>query len=151
MLSADIVVDTKPQGIILNCVSAGMDLAALCPKWINIRRGSYLVSIIAIAILPWNYVTEPTTFITVLSGWSVFLSPMTGLVVSDYFFVRKQKYHLGDLYTGNTSSAYWYTYGFNWRGFAAWIMGLWPVLPGFVRAIKGTSNGDGWDHLYDIT
>jgi cytosine/uracil/thiamine/allantoin permease len=54
--------------IILNCVNAGMDLAVLCPKWINIRRGSYLVSVIAIAILPWNYVTEPTTFIYVLSG-----------------------------------------------------------------------------------
>lgn len=68
--------------IILNCVSAAMDLSALCPKWINIRRGCYLVSIISIAICPWQYVTRPTTFITVLSGWSVFLSPMTGLVVS---------------------------------------------------------------------
>ena len=137
--------------IILNCVSAGMDLAALCPKWINIRRGSYLVSVIAMAILPWNYVTEPTTFINVLSGWSVFLSPMTGLVVTDFFLVRGRQYHLGDLYTGNRSSAYWYTFGFNWRGFAAWIMGLWPVLPGFVRSIKGTSDDSGFDHLYQLT
>lgn len=137
--------------IILNCVSAGMDLAALCPKWINIRRGSYLVSIIAIAILPWNYVTKPTTFITVLSGWSVFLSPMTGIVISDYFIVRKRQYHLGDLYNGTDSSAYWYTFGFNWRGFTAWTMGLWPVLPGFAREIEGVSSGNSWDHLYDIT
>ena len=137
--------------IILNCVSAGMDLAALCPKWINIRRGSYLVSIIAIAILPWNYVTKPTTFITVLSGWSVFLSPMTGLVVSDYFLVRGREYHFGDLYTANSSSAYWYTLGFNWRAFSAWVLGLCPVLPGFARSIKGTATGNGWDHLYDIT
>jgi nucleobase:cation symporter-1, NCS1 family len=137
--------------IVLNCVSAGMDLAALCPKWINIRRGSYLLSVVAIAICPWNYVAKPTTFITVLSGWSVFLSPMTGLVVSDYFLVRKREYHLGDLYTANSSSAYWYTYGFNWRGFAAWLMGLWPVLPGFARAIQGTQTGSGWDHLYDVT
>ncbi|KAK4964898.1 hypothetical protein LTR28_003568, partial [Elasticomyces elasticus] len=114
--------------IVLNCVSSGMDLAALCPKWINIRRGSYLLSLIAIAICPWNYVTKPTTFITVLSGWSVFLSPMTGIIVSDYFLVRKQEYHIGDLYTGNSTSAYWYIAGFNFRGFAAWVMGLWPLL-----------------------
>ncbi|KAK5119841.1 hypothetical protein LTR85_007167 [Meristemomyces frigidus] len=137
--------------IVLNCVSAGMDLAALCPKWINIRRGSYLLTVIAIAICPWNYVAKPTTFITVLSGWSVFLSPMTGIVVSDYFLVRKRQYYLGDLYTANSSSAYWYTFGFNWRGFLAWVMGLWPVLPGFARAIQGVQTGNGWDHLYDIT
>ncbi|WPV16563.1 hypothetical protein CLAFUW4_06506 [Fulvia fulva] len=135
--------------IILNCVSAGMDLAALCPKWINIRRGCYLVSVISIAICPWQYVTQPTTFITVLSGWSVFLSPMTGIVViSDYFLIRKREYHLGDLYTGNSSSAYWYTVGFNWRGFLAWAMGIWPVLPGFVRTIREVSFGNGWDRPF---
>lgn len=49
--------------IVLNCVSGGMDLAALCPKYINIRRGSFLLSIIAIAVCPWNYVTyDPQHF-----------------------------------------------------------------------------------------
>lgn len=128
-----------------------MDLAALCPKWINIRRGGYFVSVIAIAICPWQYVTQPTTFITVLSGWSVFLSPMTGLVVSDYFLVRKRNYHLGDLYTGNSSSAYWYHKGFNWRGFTAWVMGIWPTLPGFARAIQEVSDDNSWDRVYQIT
>ncbi|KAK4501382.1 hypothetical protein PRZ48_007191 [Zasmidium cellare] len=137
--------------IVLNCVSAGMDLAALCPKWINIRRGGYFVSIIAIAICPWQYVTKPSTFITVLSGWSVFLSPMTGIVVSDYFLVRRRNYHLGDLYTGNDSSAYYYWHGFNWRGFSAWVMGIWPTLPGFARSIEEVSANNGWDHIYQIT
>lgn len=112
----------------LNCISSGMDLAALCPKWINIRRGGYLLSVLAMAICPWNYVTNPGTFITVLSGWSVFLSPMTGIVVSDYFCVRRGHYHVGDMYIGNESSAYWYTLGFNFRGITAWVMGLWPLL-----------------------
>ncbi|KAF2087333.1 hypothetical protein K490DRAFT_42127 [Saccharata proteae CBS 121410] len=135
----------------LNCVSTGMDMAALCPKYINIRRGSYILTVIAIAICPWNYVTNPGTFITVLSGWSVFLSPMTGIIVSDYFLVRGGEYHVGDLYIGDKSSAYWYTWGFNFRGFGAWVVGMVPLLPGFARAIKGTSNGNGWDHIYDIS
>ncbi|KAF7195805.1 Transporter aclS [Pseudocercospora fuligena] len=137
--------------VILNAVSAGMDLAALCPKWINIRRGTYFLSIIAVAICPWQYVSRPTTFINVLSGWSVFLSPMTGIVVSDYFLVRGREYHIGDLYTANVTSAYWGIHGFNWRGFLAWTMGIWPVLPGFARSIQGTKTGNGWDHIYDIT
>lgn len=137
--------------IVLNCVSGGMDMAALCPKYINIRRGSFILTIIAVAACPWNYVTRPTTFITVLSAWSVFLSPMTGILISDYFLVRKQKLRIDDLYVGNEDSAYWYFKGFNWRAFTAWVMGLWPLLPGFVRQIKGTSSGSGWDHLYDLS
>ena len=30
-------------------------------------------------------------------------------------------------------------------------MGLWPLLPGFIRQIRGTSNYSGWDHLYEIS
>ena len=43
--------------IVLNCVSGGMDLTALCPRYINIRRGSFILTIIAVAACPWNYVT----------------------------------------------------------------------------------------------
>ena len=77
---------------------------------------------------------------------------MTGIVIGDYFLVRRQDYHLGDLYSGNTSSAYWYAAGFNWRGIIAWCVGIAPTLPGFVRAVKETRDDtSAWDHLYDIT
>lgn len=137
--------------IVLNCVSGGMDIAALCPKYINIRRGSCLLTILAVATCPWNFVTQATTFITVLSGWSVSLSPMTGILISDYFLVRHQDIRIQHLYIGDSDSEYWYWGGFNWRASAAWVMGIWPLLPGFVRQIRGTSNGSGWDHLYDLS
>lgn len=125
----------------LNGISTGMDMAALCPKWINIRRGCYILTVIAIAICPWNYVTNPGTFITVLSGWSVFLSPMTGIVVSDYFLVRRGQYHIGDMYMGNSRSAYWYNHGFNWRCFLAWVLGMAPLLRKcFLIILSGNRN-----------
>lgn len=137
--------------IVTNSVAGGMDLAALCPKYINIRRGSYLIIIIAVATCPWQFVTQATTFITVLSGWSVFLSPMAGIVISDYFLVRKQGLHMGDLYRGDSSSAYWYSFGFNWRAVVAWAMGFWPLLPGLIRQVQGVADGNEWDHLYNIS
>ncbi|KAK7973953.1 hypothetical protein PG989_015801 [Apiospora arundinis] len=142
--------DQLALNLVLNGVSTGMDMAALCPKWINIRRGCYVLVAIAIAILPWNYVTNPGTFITVLSGWSVFVSPMTGIVISDYFLVRRGEYHIGDMYVGDSRSAYWYTWGFNFRAIVAWVLATGPLLPGFVRAILTVSSGNGWDHLYQI-
>jgi nucleobase:cation symporter-1, NCS1 family len=114
--------------IVLNAISTGMDMAALCPRWINIRRGCFILTIIAVAICPWNYVNNVTTFITVLSGWSIFLSGMTGILIFDYFLVRRCQLHKGDMYRGDKTSAYWYTAGFNWRAIVAWIMGVWPLL-----------------------
>lgn len=137
--------------IVLNAMSTGMDMAALCPRWINIRRGCYILTVIAIAICPWNFVNTVTTFINVLSGWSIFLSGMTGILIFDYFLVRGAQLHTGDLYKGNKSSAYWYIGGFNWRAIVSWIMGIWPLLPGFIRRIRGVSDGNGWDHIYDLS
>ncbi|OJD34324.1 ncs1 nucleoside transporter family protein [Diplodia corticola] len=136
----------------LNGISTGMDMAALCPKWINIRRGCYILTVIAIAICPWNYVTNPGTFITVLSGWSVFLSPMTAIVICDYALVRRgPRYRVSDLYRGDASSAYWYVAGFNPRAFVAWIAGMAPLLPGFARAVKGVGGTSGWDRVYQVS
>ncbi|KAK7704124.1 hypothetical protein SLS64_008682 [Diaporthe eres] len=111
----------------LNGISTGMDMAALCPKWINIRRGCYILTVIAVAICPWNYVTNPGTFITVLSGWSVFLSPMTGIVVSDYFLVRRAGF--ARAIQGVSSGSGWdhlyqisYFYGFFVALFMHWLL-----------------------------
>lgn len=103
-------------------------MAALCPRWINIRRGCYILTVIAVAICPWNFVNSVTTFINVLSGWSIFLSGMTGILIFDYFLVRRGELHVGDLYKSGKESAYWYTGGFNWRAIVAWAMGVWPLL-----------------------
>jgi nucleobase:cation symporter-1, NCS1 family len=50
--------------IVLNSVPAGMDMTTLCPQYINIRRGAYLVMVVGIVLCPWNYVYQATTFIT---------------------------------------------------------------------------------------
>ena len=66
--------------------------------------------------------------------------------------MRKLAYHVGDLYLGvDKSGAYWYTHGFNWRAFLAWALALWPMLPGFARQVQGVADGNGWDHLYQIS
>ncbi|KAG9238413.1 permease for cytosine/purines, uracil, thiamine, allantoin-domain-containing protein [Amylocarpus encephaloides] len=124
--------------IVLNAISTGMDMAALCPRWINIRRGYYILTVIAVAICPWNFVNNVTTGVT-------------GILIFDYFLVRRGQLHVGDLYLAGEKSAYWYTGGVNWRAVVAWVMGVWPLLRGFVRRVQQTANGGGWDHVYDLS
>lgn len=77
----------------LNSVSCGMDMAGLWPRYINIRRGAYIMAIIGIAIQlvpcgnccwsvlthdrPWQLLTTAAKFLAVLSGFGVFLAPAT--------------------------------------------------------------------------
>lgn len=64
---------------------------------------------------PWRLVNTATTFLTVLSSYSVFLGPMTGIMVASYLVVNCKKINVDDLYNGSSGSIYWYTAGINWR------------------------------------
>ncbi|EHY61019.1 Transporter aclS [Exophiala dermatitidis] len=139
--------------VVLNSVSTGMDMAGLCPKYMNIIRGSYIMAIIGIAIQPWQLVSTANRFLKVLSGFGVFMAPATGLMLADYHVVRRKKLKLNDLYTGNSSSIYWFNKGVNWRAIVAFFSGVWPLLPGLVGTVNSYTESAfvGWIRLYNLT
>ena len=98
-----------------NALSGGFDLAATFPTFINIRRGAYITALLSSVVNPWQLLATASTFLQVLSSYSVFLGPMIGLMISSYYVVNRQKIKVDDLYVGNRSSIYWYSYGVNWR------------------------------------
>ena len=102
-----------------NALSGGCDLAATFPRFINIRRGAYLTALFSIAVNPWRLVSTSTTFLAVLSSYSVFLGPTIGMMISSFFVVNRCKINIDDLFVGNKQSIYWFTYGFNWRAIVA--------------------------------
>ncbi|KAL1844846.1 hypothetical protein VTK73DRAFT_1684 [Phialemonium thermophilum] len=139
--------------VVLNSVSTGMDMAGLCPKYINIVRGSYIMAVIGIATQPWQLISTATKFLSVLSGFGVFMAPATGVMLADYHLVRKRKLKLDELYVGNSTSIYWFRSGFNWRAFVAFGAGMWPLLPGLVATVNSYTgpNWTGWVRLYNLT
>lgn len=76
--------------IILNSVASAMDLTSYAPKWLNIRRGAYLIAAVGFAVNPWQITTTAATFITVLNGFGIFYGPCSGILVADYWIVRKK-------------------------------------------------------------
>ena len=118
-----------------NAFSSGMDLSGLFPSYINIRRGGYVALVLSIAMCPWQLLSSAATFISVLSAYSVFLGPMVGLMICDYFVVRHRKIKLSDLYHPRKSGIYYYAKGWNWRTLVAWVVGWVPMMPGFAHAI----------------
>jgi len=129
----------------------GLDLAATFPKYINIRRGTYITAFVSIACNPWKLVSTPTVFLSVLGGYVVFLGPMIGLMIASFTVIHRFRLKVDDLYVGNPSSIYWFSYGFNWRAPVAWALGTFPSLPGFVASVgQKVEVAAGWSHVYSI-
>lgn len=59
-------------------ITGSIDLQCLLPKWVNDRRGPFIVAVVAFAIQPWQLINNAATFISVLSSYSIFLGPLTG-------------------------------------------------------------------------
>lgn len=133
-----------------NMVVAGIDLAAILPRWFTVRRGGYATIGFAFIMQPWSLLNSATSFLTVVSSLSVFLGPLMGIMFADYFLIRKTTVKLTSLYGGSTS-IYWYSKGWNWRAAVAWPIGVWMLMPGLVqRAVAADAIWPGWTRLYQL-
>lgn len=135
-----------------NAFSAGMDLAALFSSYLDIRRGAYIGLVLSIALCPWELLSSAAVFISVLSAYSVFLGPIIGIQVCDYWLVRRRKIKLSDLYHPRPEGIYFFWHGFNWRAFAAWVLGFWSQLPGFGNNVTpdNVSISAGWKNVFNL-
>lgn len=135
--------------IAANSISAGTDMTALAPRWISIRRGGYICALVGLVMCPWQLLKDTNSFTTYLSAYSVFLSSIAGVMISDYYWVRKGYLQIKDLYSGKKTGPYYYTGGFHWRGYAAYIAGVLINIVGFVGAI-GKEVPVGARRIYDL-
>ncbi|KAJ6595835.1 permease for cytosine/purines, uracil, thiamine, allantoin-domain-containing protein [Mycena vulgaris] len=133
-ISASFIIAQVTTNISANSVSAGCDLTALFPRFINIRRGGYIAAIVGLCMLPWNLLKSSNSFTSYLSAYSVFLSSIAGVMITDYYLVRKGHYRVADLYHTRRDGWYWYTYGINFRAYIAYIAGILINVVGFAGA-----------------
>jgi NCS1 family nucleobase:cation symporter-1 len=135
--------------IAANSVSAGTDMTALLPRYLNIRRGGYICALVGLVMCPWNLLSSSNNFTTYLSAYSVFLSSIAGVIISDYYVVRRGYLQIKDLYSAKRSSPYYFWFGFHWRGYTAYIAGILINIVGFVGAI-GKPVPSGANYIYRL-
>lgn len=135
--------------IAANSVSAGTDMTALLPRYINIRRGGYICAAVGLAMCPWNLLTDSNKFTTYLSAYSVFLSSIAGVIICDYYFVRKGYLEIKELYDGRKTGPYYYTMGIHWRAYTAYIGGILINVVGFAGAV-GAKVPKGAEYIYNL-
>jgi NCS1 family nucleobase:cation symporter-1 len=135
------------QNVCGNAVAGGIDLAGIFPRYIDIRRGAIITFTAAWIIQPWQLINKAATFVTVLSSFSVFLAPLMGVMVCDYFFNRHQKIRLNHLYRPEGSD-YWFSHGFNWCVIPCWIAGWSPTIGGLI--VSAGAMKDAPDALFQL-
>ncbi|KIK64352.1 hypothetical protein GYMLUDRAFT_220841 [Collybiopsis luxurians FD-317 M1] len=128
----------------------GMDLAALLPRYLNIRRGSFVVAIIGICINPWRILNTANSFISAISGYAVFLGPLTGIMLAEYYLIRRRRLKLSHLFLPGSKSDYWFSQGINIRAPVVWLLTVWPSLPGFSASVTPATIqvSQRWMHVY---
>lgn len=119
-----------------NAIPFAADMTGLFPKYINIRRGQVLMACVCWAIVPWKMMKNATTFLTFLGSYTLFVGPILGCMLADYYLVRKGNYHLPSLYSRAPGSIYYYTKGVNWWGCLAWLFSMTLGIPGLAAAIN---------------
>lgn len=118
-----------------NSIPFGNDLTNLFPKYINVRRGQFICAVLAFAITPWNLENSAEKFMDFLDGYTVFLGAIAGLMITDYWIIRRAKgISVSHLFL--TKGLYWYNRGFNYRAFAGFIAAIAPLLPGLAYSMN---------------
>jgi nucleobase:cation symporter-1, NCS1 family len=125
------VVATLAVNIAANVVSPANDFANAFPRLIRFRTGGVITGLIGVAMQPWRLLADPSGYIfTWLLGYSGGLGSIAGVLIADYWLVRRRTLVLEDLYLA--SGAYRYRRGWNWRAVAATAVGCALAWGGLV-------------------
>ncbi|BCX66928.1 MULTISPECIES: NCS1 family nucleobase:cation symporter-1 [Pseudomonas] len=127
---------TVAVNIMANFVAPAFVLSNLAPKYLTFRRAGLISATIAVLILPWNLYNSPLVIVYFLSGLGALLGPLYGVIMVDYWLVRKGRINVPQLYSEDPNGAYYYSRGVNLRAVAAFIPAaliaiVLALVPGF--------------------
>ncbi|HEX8130228.1 MAG TPA: NCS1 family nucleobase:cation symporter-1 [Pyrinomonadaceae bacterium] len=116
-----------------NVVSPSNDFSNLNPKLISYVMGGLITAVIGVLMMPWKLMSEMSAYIfTWLVGYSGLMGAIAGILICDYWVLRRQRLDLHDLF--QLQGRYTYTKGFNLRALVALFAAIAPVVPGFLHA-----------------
>ena len=116
-----------------NVVSPANDFSSLAPKRISYVTGGLMTAVIGIVMMPWKLYADAAAYIfTWLIGYSSLMGAVGGVLIADYWIVRKCELSVPDLFA--VDGPYRYRNGVNPRALVALVLAILPVVPGFVRA-----------------
>ncbi len=130
-----LLIATLSTNLAANVVSPANGFSNISPSKISFRIGGLLTCAIGMLIMPWRLVNDMGAYIfTWLIGYSALLGPIVGIMLCDYFLIRKTKIDTDQLYDADGPFK-----GVRWQAMTALIIAILPNLPGFINAASHKS------------
>ncbi len=146
--SITFIVATMGINIVANFVSPAYDISNLNPECINFKMGGLITSILSVLVCPWLFVASPAAITIFVSVFGSVLGPMFGIMIADYYLVKKQTVTLADLYTMAPSGTYSYDSGWNRKALIALALsGALAIGLSLLGAYKVIFNVGDWGWL----
>jgi NCS1 family nucleobase:cation symporter-1 len=146
-----ITIDTVSVNIAANMVGPAYDFSALWPRGISYKTGGYITAVLGVLIMPWKLLTTTQGYIFVwLTGYGALLGPIAGIMIADYWVVRRAQLNVGGLYAQD--GVYSYVRGWNPVALLAFAVPVLVNLPGFLHSAAPATFGwigPLWTGIYD--
>lgn len=118
-----------------NLVSPSYDFSHCAPARISFRSGGLIAAAIGLLFMPWKLLASSGGYLfTWLGGYGTLLGAIAGILLADYYLVRRGALAIEDLY--RRGGAYEYRNGWNPQALIAFFLGVLPCLPGYL-AVSG--------------
>ncbi|KAI1343801.1 uracil permease [Xylariaceae sp. FL0016] len=133
-----------------NAISFANDVTTLAPRWFNIRRGVVGVALVGgWALCPWIIISSAGAFLRFMSAYAIFMAPVAGVLLCDYWVVKRRRYDVPALYDPRGIYRYG-RWGVNWRALVTMLVVIVPLLPALAeKASPGTvDTSEGLVHLF---
>ena len=143
-----LAIATLTTNLAANVVGPANDFSNVAPDKIDFKKGALITAIIGILIMPWKLMTNFGNYLfTWLIGYGGMLGAVGGIMIADYFIVRKMRLDLKSLYQRN--GRYEYSSGFNWIAIVALALAIAPNVPGFLAKLDVIKVSELWINIYD--
>jgi len=130
-----LTIATLSTNIAANVVAPANGFANIAPRKISFKMGGYITGVIGILIFPWKLIADPEGYIfRWLIAYSALLGAMAGIMICDYYLVRKKSIRVTELF--NPAGEY---RGWNIAAWIAFVLSILPVIPGFLVATGAAS------------
>ncbi|WP_349743023.1 NCS1 family nucleobase:cation symporter-1 [Roseateles cavernae] len=124
-----------------NLVSPSYDFSQVAPSKISFRMGGIIAALLGLLFMPWKLLATSGGYLfTWLGGYGTLLGAIAGILMVDYYLVRKTELKVDDLY--RRGGAYEYSGGWNLHAVIGFVLGVLPCLPGYL-AVSGVIPKDG--------
>lgn len=133
-----------------NAIPFGADVTGLQPKMFTIVRGQLFCGLVSLAIVPWKLLTNGSSFLTFLGSYNIFISPICGIVIIDYFFIKRGNIHTPSLFTPARGTLYYYAKGWNLKALGCWVAAALFGIPGLVGAYHPSAVAKAATHMYQM-